>query len=72
MVHGKLNTYFFGCAYADAEREFLLFDGPGGCMGLAFLFWCRDLFFARKKREKNVGAFFGVFGGVVSLLCSHH
>ena len=40
-----------------AEREFLLFDGPGGAMGIGFCFWRWDLFFAR-KREKKLGVFF--------------
>ena len=36
----------------SSEREFLLFDAPGGAMGIGFfLFWRRGLFFAR-KREK--------------------
>ena len=38
-----------------AERKFLLFDGPGGAMGIGFfLFWRRDLFFARKRGKKLV------------------
>ena len=35
----------------NTERKFFLFDGPGGAMGIGFLFWRRDLFLAR-KREK--------------------
>ena len=34
-----------------AERKFLLFDGPGGAMGIG-LFLRRDLFFARKREKK--------------------
>ena len=44
----------------DSEREFFLFDGPGGAMGIGFFFWRRDLFFAR-KREKKFGVFLCVF-----------
>jgi len=36
-------------------------------MGIGLLFWRRDLFFAR-NREKKIGVFFLVFGGVFALL----
>ena len=49
-----------------AERKFLLFDGPGGAMGIVFLFWRRDLFFARKSANFVWGVFC-VFGGVFAL-----
>ena len=46
-----------------AEREFFLFDAPGGAMGIGF-FWGRwGLFFAR-QREKIFWGVFWVFFGV--------
>ena len=36
-------------------------------MGIGFLFWCRGLFFAR-KREKKREVFFRVFGGDFAFL----
>ena len=49
------------------EREFLLFYGPGGAMGIGFLGGRWDLFFAR-QREKKIGVFLLFLGGVFVLL----
>ena len=67
--HSSRHETFFSSKYPPPEREFLLVDGPGGPAGaweLAFLFWRRGLFFAR-KREKIGGFFLSVFGGVFAL-----
>ena len=45
---------FFGCAnarkgdYKSSSLYSQSIDGPGGAMGIVFLFWRRGLFFARK------------------------
>ena len=51
------------------EREFLLFDGPGGAMGIGFLFWRRCFSFFSRVSAKIFWFFFGccVFGGVFAL-----
>ena len=45
----------------EPEREFFLFDGPGGAMGIGFLGGRWNLFFAR-QRKKKIGVFFVFFG----------
>ena len=56
-----------GTALRTSGREFLLFDGPGGAMGIGFSFRRRGLFFARKREEKTWRFFFG--GGGVGGWC---
>ena len=48
--------FLFSEARFRPEREFFLFDGPGGAMGIGFWGGRWDLFFAR-QREKNCGVF---------------
>ena len=46
------------------EREFFLFDGPGGPWELAFFLGRWDLFFARQREIFFLGVFWVFFGGV--------
>ena len=49
------------------EREFLLFDGPGGATGIGFLLLLALGHIFARKREKKKVFFFAFLGGVFAL-----